>query len=206
MYELYTIGHSNHSIEKFIDLLLKNGVTAVCDVRSHPYSKLNPQYNRENIHKVLEPHHISYVFIGKELGPRSDDRSCFVNGKVQYHLLAKRALFRQGLDRLRKGLKSYRIALMCAEKDPLLCHRSILVCRYLRSPDIEIKHILDDGSIETNADLEKRLLRTLKIPQLQLFDSAEDIIERAYNIQSEKIAYSEPAGNGHDIKEGIQNS
>ena len=132
MSELYTIGHSNHSTEKFIELLLKHEITAVCDVRSQPYSKFNPQFNRENIQKELKQSNIAYVFLGRELGPRSDDPACYIDGKVQYHLLAATDLFQQGLKRLLKGILSHRIAMMCAEKDPVMCHRMILVCRYLR--------------------------------------------------------------------------
>jgi len=194
MPELYTIGHSTHSVEKFIELLLMHGITAVCDVRSQPYSKFNPQFNRENIQTDLKHASIAYVFLGKELGPRSDDPACYEDGKVQYHLLAATTIFQHGLERLKKGMDSHRIAVMCAEKDPLMCHRTILVCRHLRGEDIEIKHILEDGSVERHVDCEKRLLRFLKIPPLQLFDSPEDLINRAYDIQSEKIAHGGAAG------------
>jgi uncharacterized protein (DUF488 family) len=193
MKELFTIGHSNHSSDQFIELLKQHGITAICDVRSHPYSRHNPQFNRENIQQELKRHDISYVFLGKELGPRSDDPGCYRNGKVQYQLLAQTRIFRQGLERLRKGMHAYRIALLCAEKDPIMCHRTILVCRHLKSEDVEIKHILEDGAIETIADSEKRLMRLLNIPQLQLFENTEELIERAYDIQSENIAYVEPA-------------
>ena len=88
-----------------------------------------------------------------------------------------------------EGLKNYRIALMCAEKDPIACHRTILICRNLHSRDIEIKHILGDGKIESNIDFEQRLLYILKIPRNDLFTSDEDLIEQAYDIQGEKIAY-----------------
>ena len=125
---------------------------------------------------------------------------------VQYHLLAKTEPFKQGLERIRKGMQSYRLALMCAEKDPIMCHRTILICRHLRSEKVEIKHILEDGRLESNNDSEKRLMRFLKIPQLQLFDSTEELIQRAYDIQSEKIAYVEPVNNHSEFKEGLENT
>jgi len=139
---LYTIGHSTHSTEKFVELLSEHSITAVCDVRSSPYSKYNPQFNRETIQKDLKGYGISYVFLGKELGPRSDDPSCYKEGKVQYHKLAEADSFRHGLERIKKGMQSYRIALMCSEKDPVTCHRTILICRHLRPDEIEIRHIL----------------------------------------------------------------
>jgi uncharacterized protein (DUF488 family) len=205
MNTLYTIGHSNHSTEKLIELLDQHAISAICDVRSSPYSQHNPQFNRENIQRELKRHDILYVYLGRELGPRSDDSACYENGKVQYHLLAKAPLFQQGLERLTKGMQSYRLAMMCAEKDPIMCHRTILVCRHLRSGNIAIKHILEDGSIEDNSDSEKRLMRVLKIPQLQLFDSTEALIQRAYDIQSQKIAYSEPTNNDQELTDGLDN-
>ena len=191
MYELFTIGHSTHPIEQFLELLSIHAITAICDVRSSPYSKFNPQFNRETLQADLKRNGVTYVFLGKELGPRSDDPACYVNGKVQYSALAKTDLFQQGIQRLRKGMASYRIALMCAEKDPIMCHRTILVCRQLRDSGIKILHILDDGSIEEHIDSVRRLLRTLKLQETNLFKSPEEIIEDAYDIQSDKIAYIE---------------
>lgn len=189
MNELYTVGHSTHSSEKFIELLEAHSITAVCDVRSSPYSKHNPQFNRETVRGELKKHGIAYVYLGKELGPRSGDPTCYENGRVSYEKLAETELFRQGLDRLRAGMKSYRIAMMCAEKDPVTCHRTILICRNLGKDDVDIRHILEDGSLEKNRDAEKRLMRMLKIPETSLFDSPEDLVQRAYGRQGEKIAY-----------------
>lgn len=189
MYYLYTIGHSTHPTEIFIKMLKMHSITAICDVRSSPYSKFNPQYNRETIQKELKKYNIAYVFLGKELGPRRDDERCYVNGKVQYDLIAKTDLFLQGISRLKQGIKSYRIALMCAEKDPITCHRTILICRQFRAKDISIYHIMEDGSLENHRDSERRMMKMLKIPELQLFEGPEELIQRAYNIQGEKIAH-----------------
>lgn len=187
--ELYTIGHSTHTIEVFIDLLKMHAITAVGDVRSSPYSKFTPQFNRENLQKVLKEQHIAYVFLGKELGPRSEDPSCYVDGKVQYARLSQTDLFRSGIERLRKGMKAYRIALLCAEKDPIVCHRMILVCRAFRSEPLAIRHILENGDIEELTESERRLLHALRMPQLRLFESPEDLIQRAYDVQGGRIAY-----------------
>jgi uncharacterized protein (DUF488 family) len=123
---LYTIGHSTHSLEKFIALLKQQGITALCDVRSKPYSCMNPQFNRENLKRSLRENGIAYIFLGKELGARSEDPSYYVCGKVQYDRLARSALFQKGIIRVRSGMRDFRLALMCAEKDPLECHRTIL--------------------------------------------------------------------------------
>ena len=131
--KLFTIGHSTHTVDQFLGLLKKHGITAVCDVRSMPYSQHNPQFNRESLKEVLNARGISYVFLGKELGARSDNPACYINGKVQYNYLAEEPAFREGLRRVKKGMQSFQVALMCAEKDPLTCHRTILVCRELKA-------------------------------------------------------------------------
>ncbi len=190
MREIYTIGHSTHSIQEFVELLRRHLITAVCDVRSSPYSRFNPQFNREALKQELRKQDIAYVFLGKELGARSDDPKCYQDGKVQYERLAKTALFKQGIHRLHEGMKSYKIALMCAEKDPITCHRTILVCRQLRSSDLAIKHILWNGRIETHQQAEHRLLNLLGIPKQDLYSNTEDLIEEAYEIQAERIAYT----------------
>lgn len=189
MNQLYTIGHSTHPVENFIELLQRHAITAVADVRSSPYSRFNPQYNRENLQKALKDQHIAYVFLGRELGPRSEDPSCYLDGRVQYGQLAKTELFRQGIERLQSGMKTYRIALMCAEKDPITCHRMILICRALRSAPCNIIHILEDGSLESLEASEKRLLVELKMRQLNLFDNVQSLIERAYDVQGGRIAF-----------------
>src|SRR6266446_5531061 len=126
---VYTIGHSTHTIEKLIALLKDHGITALCDVRSQPYSRMNPQFNREPLKQALRDSGILYVFLGAELGARSEDKSCYRNGQVQYDLLARTDLFKRGIERVKDGAHRYRLALMCAEKEPLDCHRTILVSR-----------------------------------------------------------------------------
>jgi uncharacterized protein (DUF488 family) len=192
---LYTIGHSNHPIERFIALLSQHGVTAVCDVRSNPYSRYNPHFDREALKASLESNGIAYVFLGKELGARSDDPSCYLYGKVQYTKLAQTALFRSGLQRVRDGMKSYTIALMCAEKEPLDCHRTILVSRQLAESGIRIDHIHEDGRLEPHADALVRLAHSLKLreSQLNFFRSPEDLFADAYALQEKRIGYDSAA-------------
>jgi len=184
--ELFTIGHSTHTVEYFIELLQQHAITAVCDVRSQPYSKYTPQFNKETIQDELQNNGITYVFLGKELGPRSENPNCYIDGKVQYNYLVDEPLFQQGLNRLHKGLKKYKIALMCAEKDPITCHRMLLICREIRY--LTIRHILADGTIETNSKAETRLMNTLKIIP-DMFKETTDCIEEAYDKQGQKKAY-----------------
>jgi uncharacterized protein (DUF488 family) len=191
---IFTIGHSTHTLEYFLSLLTRHGIQAVGDVRSVPYSQHNPQFNRESLMQRLRGAGIAYVFLGKELGARSDNSGCYVDGKVQYNYLAEQPVFLEGLRRLRKGIESHRVALMCAERDPLTCHRTILVCRELRSVDLEIDHILADGAVETNIAAEKRLMSMMNL-RPDMFHSERDCIEQAYEKQANRIAYSVRAGN-----------
>jgi uncharacterized protein (DUF488 family) len=188
---VFTIGHSTHQLDRFIILLRRHGITALCDVRSQPYSRLNPQFNRETLKQSLRENGVSYVFLGDELGARSKDPSCYADGKVQYDLLAQSDLFKKGIDRVREGMKRHRLALMCAEKNPLSCHRAILVARHLEALGITVEHILEDGSLESHTDTMARLVRQLNLPEEDLFRSPEEIIEDAYRIQGERIAYEE---------------
>jgi len=203
MYRIYTIGHSNHKIEAFIQLLKQHGITAVCDVRSTPYSKYTPQFNYESLKQELKKTSIEYVFLGTELGPRREDPACYLNGKVQYNLLAKTSAFKEGLARVKKGVETYAMALMCAEKDPVVCHRTILVCRQLKRMDFDINHILDDGRLESNRDTERRLMKMLKIPGLTLFDKPEDLVEQAYDKQGDRIAYTVQNESQDEMEGGI---
>jgi uncharacterized protein (DUF488 family) len=165
-----------------------HGVTAVGDVRSKPYSRMNPQFNREALKGRLREAGIGYVFLGRELGARSEDPSCYEHGRVQYGRLAATGLFRQGLQRVQSGMKKYRLALMCAEKEPLQCHRAVLVSRHLSAAGITIQHILADGGLESQAGLLDRLRRRLDLPECDLFRSYEDVLVDAYRIQESRIA------------------
>lgn len=188
---LYTIGHSNHSIETFVDLLQQYNITALGDVRSHPYSRYVPQYSYESLKSKLAEVGITYVFLGKELGVRSSNPACYIQGKVQYDLLAKESLFNQGLIRIKQGMLHYKIALMCAEKDPIECHRSILISRYLSQQSVIIEHIRSNGALETHYELEERLLNICKISKEDMFKTPEQCLAEAYQIQGNRIAYQD---------------
>ena len=186
---VFTIGHSTHSLEAFLALLQKHGVTAIADVRSAPFSRFNPQFNKDALERSLKAAGIKYVFLGRELGARSDDPSCYENGRVQYGRLAQTALFRSGIERVIRGAQEQRIALMCAEKEPLECHRTLLVARALDQQGIAVAHILSDGRLETHRDAMERLLDVTGLPREDLFRSREDLLAQALARQEVKVAY-----------------
>ncbi len=189
MITVYTVGHSNHPIEKFLGLLTTAGITAIADVRSRPYSRRHPQFNRETLAASLKGQGIAYVFVGQELGARSEDPDCYMNGQVQYERLARTPSFKTGIDRVLNGAKMYRVALMCAEREPLECHRTLLVSRALERCGVRIEHLLADGEIEPQADTLSRLVASLGLDKADLFADGAARIEEACRLQEAKVAY-----------------
>ncbi len=190
---VFTIGHSNLEFGKFVALLKQQGIQALADVRSSPYSQFNPQFNREPLQRALREQGISYVFLGEELGARRLERECYVNGRADYALIAGMPAFGRGVDRIMQGATKMRVAIMCAEKDPLDCHRCILVSPRLRERGIDVRHILSDGTLESHEQAEIRLAHLFHLHERELFRSRGEIIAEAYRLQSEKIAYQEDA-------------
>ncbi len=190
--ELFTIGHSNHSWEQFLELLRMHEIQAVVDVRSSPFSARLPQFNRAPLNSGLRTAGIRYVFLGEELGARRSERACYVDGCARYDRIAKTPAFLSGLERVISGARQFRTALMCAEKDPLECHRTILVCRHLRDA-VQIRHIRSEGSLESQEEAEARLMAEEGIAPEDFFASREQLLARAYDQRGGKIAYHESA-------------
>ena len=206
--ELFSIGHSNYEMGVFISLLQKHGVTAIADVRSYPYSRFLPHFSRAALEEALAKEGIRYVFLGRELGARSSNQECYVDGKAMYEKIATTDTFHEGVQRVLNGLKKYKLSLMCAEKDPLTCHRAVLVCQHLRHFDLHISHILKNGDLESHDHLEERMLTKHGFTefegireeqgQLSLFaqqsnslPTRKECLEKAYKLQGDEIAYVE---------------
>lgn len=151
--QLFTVGHSNHPIGKFIELLRIHAIELICDVRSTPYSRFNPQFNRETLLAELKKHGIGYVFLGRELGGKPRDPGFPADDKTRFAMIGKSESFRAGLERLLREAKRCRAAILCAEKDPAHCHRTHLICRHIPQ-GVPIHHILADGSILNHSDLD----------------------------------------------------
>ena len=187
---VYTIGHSTHPMEVFVGLLNRAGITAVADVRSTPYSRWQPQYNREALRSTLADRGVAYVFLGAELGGRGDgDSPRDGDGRIMYRRLAESPAFREGVRRVLKGMVSRRVALMCTEADPLRCHRGILIARELTEADVRVAHIHGDGRLEGHGDAERRLLRLAGLAGPDLLRDERETLADAYGHQESRIAH-----------------
>lgn len=195
MHTLFSIGYATKPLADFIDQLQRHGVNAVADVRSVPYSRAFHDYHREPLAASLRAAGIHYVYLGEELGPRSKDPKHYnQHGQVQFERLQQAPLFQQGIERLFKGVeKSLKIALMCAEKDPATCHRSLLVGHHLlHQHAVDIQHIGHDGQLESEQALEERLVEINGIQQDMLTPACE-CRALAWLAQCQRHAYIKPA-------------
>ena len=162
---VFTVGHSNATLEDWLDLLRRNRIDVVADVRSSPASRYTPHFGGNQLRWALGEHDIHYLFLGRELGGRPPDRRFYdADGFVRYDLLADSEPFKEGLARVLRGAIDYRIALMCGEEDPLSCHRRRLVGRALGAAGTTVAHLRHDGRVESEQEVERR--ESLKYPEL----------------------------------------
>jgi uncharacterized protein (DUF488 family) len=157
-FDLFTIGHSNIAAERFTAMLRGAGVEAVADVRSVPASRFCPWFSAKTLAPLLANAAIDYLFFGDELGGRPRDASLYRDGVADYEAMAQRANFQAGLERLLVGAGKQRLCLMCSEREPLDCHRCLLVGRALAARGVTIGHILHDGGMQSHLAIERRLL------------------------------------------------
>ncbi len=156
---LFSVGHSNQELPQLVALLRRVGVTAVADVRSSPYSRRLPQFNREVLERELRQIGIVYVFLGDLLGGRPRDRELYdADGRVDYERVRETAAFRHGLERLLHGLEKHTIAMLCGEDDPLDCHRGLMITPAAKEEGASPLHLRKDGTVETTEAMERRLL------------------------------------------------
>ena len=191
-YPVYTIGHSNHAPKSFMELLRKHGINEVIDVRSSPYSRYNPHFNHNTLDMALEAVGIEYTFLGGELGGRPADRSCYdADGRVLYDRLAETDSFQDGISYVSRHADESHVALMCSEKDPLDCHRALLIAGTLADRGVVVEHILAGGELEDHVAAIDRLMADLKLPPNgDLFRSRDEVIADALTRQSRKVAYA----------------
>ncbi len=191
-YPVFTIGHSNHFWEEFIKLLLRHRIDEVVDVRSSPYSRYAAQFNHADLQQTLEDIGVGYEFLGGELGGRPADSSCYDgNGQVQYDRVAETDAFDDGIRQVMRRADDRRVVLLCTEKEPLECHRTLLVARALTEREVAVEHILSDSSLESYTVSIERLLDAFKLPRSgDMFRSQDDVISEALMRQAQKVAYT----------------
>jgi len=189
--EILTIGHSTLSYQHFLGLLRGAKVTAIADVRSAPYSHHSPHFSREALKNELRRAGIAYVFLGRELGGRPKDSQFFRDGVADYERMARGVQFAKALDRVVDGAKRYRIALMCSEHNPLDCHRCLLVGRALHEQGIVVRHILSNGTLVDQEEIELKLMGVSGRSDAELFDTDEQRRASAYRDRALRVAYSE---------------
>jgi uncharacterized protein (DUF488 family) len=206
---IYTIGHSTHKIDYFLELLRTYSVNVLIDVRSIAASSYNPQYNKEPLLSFLKNNGITYLHFAEEFGARHTDPDLLdEDGKVDFERVRKSWTFKNGIDRVWQGIdKGFTIVLMCSESEPFDCHRFSMISIALEKDGFDVRHIMKDKTLKNNAQLEKQLLKTYenRIVQIDIFAppiSIEDQLKTAYRLRNKEIAFSphskQPQENNHD--------
>jgi uncharacterized protein (DUF488 family) len=200
---IYSIGHSNLGFDAFLAQLGQAGIEAIADIRSSPWSRFNPQFNRETLKASLKAAGIAYLHLA-ELGGRPKERQYYCDGVADYRKMRAAPAFATGLARLDAGSRRFRLAIMCSEQNPLECHRCLLVGRALHEAGRPVVHLLHDGSSMTQADVEERLLDLGGKQGADLFAPRQEQIAEAYWMQNRGHAFAEPqAADGRGIDNSI---
>lgn len=193
---LFTIGHSNHPIDYFISLLKMNEIDVLIDVRSAPYSKFSPHFKKEALADSLQKAGIKYLFFGKELGARREEPEIRnEDGKIDYFKVRETEIFKEGIRRIKDGLgKDYKITMMCAEANPLDCHRFYMISYQFARDGIDLKHILKDGTAKPHSEFENELIEKLDSeinpdPLLEPELTYHQKIERVYRLAESGFGY-----------------
>jgi uncharacterized protein (DUF488 family) len=193
-FDLFSIGHSNIAAARFIALLRDAGVGAVADVRSTPFSRRFPWFSGKNLAATLAQHGMTYLAYGDALGGRPRDAALYCDGVADYEAMARSAEFQIGLDRLLADAARARVCLMCAEREPLDCHRCLLVARSLAERGLTIGHILHDGTVEPHAATEQRLLALTGTSDDLFVTGQNERLAAAYRRRARTAAYRATAG------------
>jgi uncharacterized protein (DUF488 family) len=197
MKKIYTVGHSQHNIDYFVNMLNTYHINYLIDVRSIPFSLHAPGYNKDILKALLVSHKINYAFMGEYFGARPKNANLYSEkGYLDFDKVKNSKIFLSGIENVLKGIdQGNRIALMCTEKDPIDCHRAILVGSAFYERGIDVDHILANNTLQNHSVLNKRLVN-MYFPdrnQISLFHnenlSEKECLKEAYKIQNEKIGY-----------------
>ena len=191
---LFTVGHSSLDFAPFAQLLADRGIDLLVDVRSRPQSSRFPQFSLPGLEKLLKEQGMGYLFLGEELGGRPDDPQAYrPDGLVNYQARRRSYAFQAGLERVLKELEEHTLALMCAEEDPLECHRFLMICPELVAIGVQPIHIRKDSRIETQEAAENRLLASNSFSAVAantLFpEDRAEALAKACALQAEKCAF-----------------
>jgi uncharacterized protein (DUF488 family) len=197
--EIFAIGHSNYPYDKLIEMIKKYNINCVLDIRETPYSKYNIQYNRESLKEDLKASGFLYIYMGHEFGAKRLTKESYNdNGYADFDKVVKEDMFLKGIERLNKGLEmGYRIVLLGAMQEPIRCHRSIMVGKYLNKKGFNVKYILHEGNLVNQDYIEEDLLNKYFSNRNQLSidillgtdKSREDMIEEGYKLANKEIGY-----------------
>ena len=181
---LYTIGHSNHTLEHFLGLLRAQGIDTLVDVRTRPFSGYSPHFSRNGLKAGIEAAGLRYVFLGRELGGQPEgDHFYDENGHALYWKIAETGAFQKGLERLVEEARGRRTAIMCSEEDPSMCHRRLLITKVLFDRRVGVAHIRGDGTVITEAEVRAQE-EAARDQQLELFGGEVSERESWRSIQS----------------------
>ncbi len=209
---VYTIGHSTHTLEYFLELLKGYNINCIVDVRSSPASAYNPQYNQAPFKNFLKNNKVVYLHFAEEFGARQKDRDFLdEEGILDFNNVRKGWAFKNGLERIWQGVeKGYNIAIMCSESNPLDCHRFSMVSVGLADDGFDVKHILKNKTLKTQSELEKDLVKEFekKLPVKDLFNQnisdeehLKKQIKRAFKLKNKKIGYVPYPNSNNEIHE-----
>jgi uncharacterized protein (DUF488 family) len=193
-FDLFSIGHSNIPAERFVTLLRDVGVDTIADVRSTPFSRRFPWFSGKNLAATLAQHGMTYLAYGDTLGGRPRDAALYCDGVADYEAMARQPDFQLGLDRLIADAARSRVCLMCAEREPLDCHRCLMVARSLAERGLTIGHILHDGTVEPHTATEQRLLALTGTSDDLFVTGQGERLAAAYRRRARAAAYRATAG------------
>ncbi len=188
-FDLFSIGHSNIPAERFVAMLRGAGVNAVADVRSTPFSRFFPWFSGKKLAGLLGREGMAYLPYGDALGGRPRDPALYCDGIADYEAMARQPEFQAALERLRADASQCRVCLLCAEREPLDCHRCLLVGRALAARGLAIGHILHDGAIEPHGATEQRLLQRDGQPADLFVTGHDERLAAAYHRRARAVAY-----------------
>jgi uncharacterized protein (DUF488 family) len=188
---IYTIGHSTHAAERFVELVRQHGVQVVVDTRSSPYSRYSPQFDREALKETVITAGLRYLWMGDAVGGRPKDEACYDGeGHVLYGRVAAQAEFQQAVARIERGAEEFKVVLLCSEEDPAHCHRRLLVSRVLMERGAEVLHVRGDGSVETDDEVARKSGKALVEAQAGLFGEIEEDAWRSTGVIGKPAAQS----------------